>query len=116
MAKRKNSSGLTDLGGVAWVEDGGEGGIEGGLRVGVGWVEVGDGGIEEFFQGQVGFADAVDDAAGELVGAVAVEVGVVADGFGLAGEGAGGVVHEGFEGAFGTYGFEEALAHGVEGD
>jgi hypothetical protein len=41
---------------------------------------------------------------------------VVADGGGLAGEGIGGVVHEGFEGAFGAHGFEEGFAHGVEVD
>ena len=78
---------LADLGGIAWMQDGCEGEVEVGLRVGVGGVEVGDFGVEEFCQWQVGFADAVDDAAGELVGAVAVEVGVVADGGGLAGEG-----------------------------
>ena len=90
--------------------------MEVGLGVGVGGVEVGDVGVEEFCEGEVGFADAVDDAAGEFVGAVAVEVGVVADGGGLAGEGVGGVVHEGLDGAFGAHGFEEGLAHGVEVD
>ncbi len=72
------SSCLADFGGVGFQEDWGEGQVEGGLRVGVGGVEVGDGGVEEFGEGQVGFADAVDDAAGQFVGAIAVEVGVVA--------------------------------------
>ena len=85
---------------------------------GSGWAGLKSGmaGVEEFCEGEIGFADAVDDAAGELVGAVTVEVGVVADGGGLAGEGVGGVVHEGFEGAFGAHGFEEGFAHGVEVD
>lgn len=77
---------MTDLGGVAGMEDRGEGEVEVGLWVGMGGVEVGDAGVEEFGKGEVVFADAVDDAAGELVGAVAVEVGVVTDGGGLAGE------------------------------
>ena len=60
--------------------------MEVGLRVGVGGVEVGNGGIEEFCEREIGFADAVDDTAGELISAVAVEVGVVADRGGLARE------------------------------
>jgi len=80
------------------------------------WIEVGNGGVEEFGEREIGFADAVDYASGELVRAVAVEVGVIADGGGLAGEGVGGVMHEGFEGAFGAHGFEESFAHGVEID
>ena len=85
-AGRQRRLGLADFGGVGFQQDWGEGQIEVGLWIGVGWVEVGDGGIEKFGEGKVGFADGVDDAAGELVGSVAVEVGVVADGGCLAGE------------------------------
>ena len=77
---------MPDLGGVAWVEDGSEGQVEVWLWIGVGGVEVRNGGVEELCEGEVGFADAVDDAAGELVGAVVVKVGVVADGVGLPGK------------------------------
>ena len=72
------------------MEDGSEWEMEAGFGVWMGGVEVGDLGVEKFCEGQVGFADAVDDAAGELVGAVAVEVGVVVDGGGLAGTRRGG--------------------------
>ena len=90
--------------------------MEGGLGVGVGGVEVGDVGGEVLGKGQVGLADSVDYAAGQFVGSVAVEVGVVVDGFGLVGVGVGGVVHEGVHGGFGAEGFEEGPGHGVEVD
>lgn len=87
--------------------------MEGVDVIGVGWVEVGDVFAEEFFDGKVCRADAVDDTARQFVGAIFVEVGVVADGFGLVGERIGRVVHEGLERAFGAHGFEECFAHGI---
>ena len=107
---------LADLGGIAWMQDRSEWEVEVRLEVGVGRVEVGDFGVEKFCEREVGFADAVNDAAGEFVGSVAVEVGVVADGGGLAGEGVRGVVHEGSQRAFGAHRFEQGFAHGVEID
>lgn len=77
---------LTYFGGVSWMEDRSEGQVEAGLGIGVGRVEVGDGGVEEFCERKVRFADAMDDAAGELVGSIAVEVSVVCDGGGLTGK------------------------------
>ena len=58
----------------------------------------------------------MDDATGQFVGSIAVEVGVVVDGLGLVGEGVGRVVHEGLHGGFGTEGFEEGFGHRVEVD
>ena len=72
--------------------------MEGGDGVRMGRIKVGDAGVKEFDDGEVGGADAVDDAAGEFVGSVAIEVGVVGDGVGLVGIGVGGVVHEGVGG------------------
>ena len=109
-------SGLRDFHWVGLGGGGGFGEVEGGLGVGVGGVEVGDVGGEVFGEGQVGLADSLDDAAGQFVGSVVVEVGVVVDGVGLVGVGVGGVVHEGVGGGFGAEGFEEGLRHGVEVD
>ena len=93
---------LADFSGVGFEENGCGGQIELRLGVGVGGVEVGDGWVEELGDGEVGFANAVDDAAGEFVCAVAVEVSVIVDGLGLVREGVGGVVHESFDAAFGS--------------
>ena len=56
--------GLGDLGYVLLFLRRGVGQVEVGEGVGVGGVEVGHGGIEELRDGQLVFADAVDDAAG----------------------------------------------------
>ena len=89
---------------------------EGGEGVGASGVQVGEVAGEELFEWEVGLADTSHDTTGQLIGTVAVEVGVVGDGLGLVGEGVGGVVHEGVHGGVGAEGFEEGLRHGVEVD
>ena len=115
-AGRQRRLGLADFGGVGFQEDWGERQVEVGLRVGVGGVEVGDGGIEKFGEGKVGFVDAVDHAAGEFVGAVIVEVGGVGDVALDSWVAAGRELHEGVIGSSGAHGFKHGFGHVVEVD
>ncbi len=91
---------------------GGDGDLVGG--VGFSGGEGGVGGAEFF--GEVGdfVADTLDDAAGELVGAVVAVVGVVFEGVILIREGVGRIMDEGIFGAFFSEGLIEFQAHGVK--
>ena len=72
----------------------------------MGGVEGGDARAKIGFKWEMLVADALHDGAGQFVGAVGVEVGVVFEFVGLVGECVGWVVHEGVQGSGFAHGFE----------